>query len=309
MICSQLQRDLAWVMNSPSLITSSPTVYLGDVVSDEEGQAIFVRAKNWLSHLADLDVMALGKGRGDVFLLGRYFEALIALYLQNSPQFDLIARNLIIGQPGLQLGEFDFIFRDKDDQKIYHWEVSVKFYLFEPKTQKLLGPNPKDSLDKKLAKVFNQQLTLSQRPMAQIALQELGVERVFPKAFIKGYLFYPANGDWQNYQSHYADLSQDHLRGWWCYADQLHRDLPQKNESSRWCVLEKSQWLSSVFSEDEIIFTRSQLIQYLNDYFSANYKALMLVELEYVNGQWLALNRGFVVDDAWCEKEKAVFSE
>ena len=132
-------------------------------------------------------------------LLGIYFESLLAFWLRHLPNTELLAQNLIVGEPGRQTGEFDLLFRDNVSQQVFHWEVAVKYYLCYGETDhQWLGPNPRDSLRQKLDKVFDRQLLLSQQVQAQTLLQTtIGTTQIRPQAFIKGYLFYPHDGNWQ----------------------------------------------------------------------------------------------------------------
>ena len=176
-------------MASPSLLAQSDAVYIGGKVSDEWCSRIYQQQSSWLAAL-DRDPASLQQWLDQQRspLLGFYFESLLVFWLSHMPGVRLLARNVVIGQPGLRIGEFDFVFEDLELDQCFHWEVSVKFYLrYGAQEFRWLGPNPKDSLQRKLNKVFNQQLLLSEKVQAQRTLQQLiHTTELYSKAFIKG---------------------------------------------------------------------------------------------------------------------------
>jgi len=300
---NQSVRDLAWVMCSPSLLAQSQTPYAGEKVSDVWCDQVCQKNLAWLS-LLDEDPRSLQQWLDQRAspLLGIYFESLLAFWLQHLPDTELLAQNLVVGQPGLQLGEFDLLFRDLAQIQMFHWEVTVKFYLRVGKADfQWLGPNPRDSLQRKLNKVFDRQLHLSQQPKAQQVLQhELGQHQVVSQAFVKGYLFYPHDSDWQNPAQIPAGVSASHLKGWWCRHAEVPAQLQSCPAENRWLPLPRLQWLSLVAREnaDELL-DGEELLDCLADYFSEHYKALLLVELTAGDNGWFEISRGFVVNNSW----------
>lgn len=299
----QCVRDLAWVMSSPSMLALGPSPYVGDKVSDEWCQSVYQQNLDWLRQL-DVDPTPLLEwlDQKQSPLLGIYFESLLAFWLQHLPDIELLAQNLRVGQPGLQLGEFDLLFHDLAQQQLIHWEVTVKFYLRYGKADyQWLGPNPRDSLQRKLNKVFNRQLRLSDHPRAQQVLQqELGLHQLVPQAFVKGYLFYPYDRDWRNPTQIPVGVSASHLKGWWC----RHAEVPVRLRScpaeNRWLLLPRLQWLSPVVRENATgLMDENELLECLGEYFSEHYKALLLVELKAGSDGWNEVSRGFVVNESW----------
>ena len=84
--------------------------------------------------------------------MGDYFEKLVALWLQLNDHYQHIQQRLTVYYNERTIGEFDFIFTDHKTGSSQHWEVAVKFYLeyFDGEDYQFLGPNAKDSLDKKM---------------------------------------------------------------------------------------------------------------------------------------------------------------
>ncbi len=292
-------RDLAWVMASPSLISD-----VSHAVDDVWCRDVFDAS---LSALQRLDVSpapllsVLEKDQSH--RLGRYFEVLVAYWLGEIIGSEIVAQNLTISDDSRQLGEFDLLFRDRVTQRVMHWELSVKFYL--KYGDQFIGPNSQDTLYKKMTKVFESQLLLSQREEACEQLKPLiADEPVYPAAFIKGRLFYPAKSNWRNPEI-IEGISPDHSRGWWCYHGELSRWVSQCDVEHRWMILEKMEWLSSVVRLPEAreettgLMTSRELSHFINNYFVRAYKALMVTELEYRQGYWIEVSRGVVVDDSW----------
>ena len=297
-------RDLAWVMASPSLLAQSQTPYAGEKVSDDWCQQVYQNNLDWLLQLDD-DPTPLQQWlkQNESPLLGIYFESLLAFWIAHLSDSELLARNLVVGEPGLQIGEFDLLFKDKGRDQIIHWEAAVKFYLrYGESDYQWLGPNPRDSLQQKLNKVFNRQLRLSEHAQAQQVLQaELGRAQVISQAFIKGYLFYPYATGWQTSNAISPGVSSQHLRGWWCRHDEMVVRLRQQMDNTRrWLLPPRLEWLApQVTMNNQALMHDGEMQEYLSTYFSEHYQASMLVEMKNVDGIWQEISRGFVVDQRW----------
>ncbi|HHJ80283.1 MAG TPA: DUF1853 family protein [Candidatus Tenderia electrophaga] len=300
---NQCVRDLAWVMCSPSLLSQGQVAYVGETVGDVWCHPVCQHNIAWLSQLDDAPAPLLQwlEQRASP-LLGIYFESLLAFWLQRLPDVELLAQNLLVEQSGLQLGEFDLLFRDLGQQQVFHWEVTVKFYLrVDASDYQWLGPNPRDSLQRKLNKVFDRQLRLSQQPKAQqLLLNELGLHQVVPQAFVKGYLFYPYDSDWRSPGQIPAGVSSSHLTGWWCHHMEVRTWLRSCPPGSRWLPLPRLQWLSAAIRADSAeLMDKNELLEYLANHFSEHYQALLLAEFKPGDAGWFEASRGFVVNDSW----------
>lgn len=299
----QCVSDLAWVMSSPCLLAQHSAPYVGDKVSDDWCQSVYHQNVEWLHRLdANPEILQQWLDQRNSPLLGLYFESLLAFWLQHLPHTELVAQNLVVGQSDLQLGEFDLLFRDLNLQQLFHWEVTVKFYLRVGKTEfQWLGPNPSDSLQRKLNKMFDSQLHLSDQPKAQQVLRhELGQHQLVPQAFVKGYLFYPYESDWRNPAQISPAVSINHLKGWWCHYSDMPTKLKACPAENSWLLLPRLQWLSPVVREHTAeVMDRDELLGCLVDYFSEHYKAVLLVELKASEQSWSEVSRGFVMNDMW----------
>jgi hypothetical protein len=300
----QAVRDLAWVIGSAGMLQSGAT----DRVSDSWCRIAFLDRIPWLRHLdnqpGELNAwLEAHQSR----LLGYYFEALIAFWLGQWPRMRLLASRLPVPGEEKVIGEFDFLFHDRYREETLHWECTVKFFLRERRGGHYawLGPNPRDTFANKYRKVFDRQLRLSLRPEAQPLLQGRGIAGPSPQAFFKGYLFYPAQSDWQRPQAVPPDSSPRHLKGWWCRADRLEQ-IPYVAADSRWLVLERQHWLSPVLSrEEEPGLLRAELEAMLWQHFARTDRPLLLAELRQ-GGEaiWREVSRGFVVPAHWPHRKR-----
>ncbi len=205
---NQYIRDLQWIFQSPPMLDFGglsfeqkrmSSVWLNDLIKSAASLESHLRQKN-------------------LKMLGPYFEGLWEYYLTHSKTTDLLAKNLQVFDNGQTLGEFDFIYFDREIKKAKHLEVAVKYYLgcFETKSHSLInpatsclaskqctslkqytpmncwiGPNANDRLDKKYLKMLEHQSNLSKTQAGQYALSKIGVSEVIPEICLLGYLFYP----------------------------------------------------------------------------------------------------------------------
>lgn len=296
----QAVRDLAWIIGSPGLLRSGPP----ERVADHWCRLAFLDRLPWLRHLdnhpAALEAWLEGRrGRR----VGHYFEALIAFWLTQWPEVELLASHLQVEGEGRTLGEFDFLFRDRYRDRTVHWECTVKYFLREqlPDGESVWpGPNPRDTLQGKLEKLFGRQLRLSSLQEAKRLLAQRGIAAPDSRAFFKGYLFYPAGSDRRQAHPLPAAVSPEHLRGWWCRVDRL-AQIPALDGNSRWLPLQRPYWLSPVVEQGpEAGMRRSELEAWVARHFAGSERPLLLAELQAgTDGRWREVSRGFVVPLHW----------
>ncbi|NQD95018.1 DUF1853 family protein, partial [Pseudomonas sp. CrR25] len=191
-------RDLAWVLLSPPLLSTTPWPQRHPLSASHWRQAPGALA-DWLLHL-DRDDAALltWLAQSSVRRLGLYYERLWQFALHAAPGIELLAANLPIRQSGHTLGELDLLLRD--DEGVHHLELAIKLYLGpeqgsgEQPTE-WLGPGSHDRLDIKLDHLSQHQLPLSARGEARAALAELDLAHAQAALWLGGYLFYP----WTNH--------------------------------------------------------------------------------------------------------------
>lgn len=307
-------RDLAWVMQSPSLVTSlrQPD---DSLVTDDYCRHVFEEQLSWLHELdRNPSVIVDFLSRRPSSRLGYYFEDLVAFWLKQKISRNLFASHIKVSSSGRDLGEFDFLFQE--NAKCLHWEIAVKFYLYHSDVQgkvNWFGPNAIDTLQKKLHRMLSHQLRLAELPEAQAVLSEQGIDKsnLSSKIFLKGYLFYPLNLPDPDYDFGIENLqiSQQHLRGWWLSEDELtEQSLRRLDERElHWQQLPKKHWLAPrCYSQGEAaeLFSGSQIVSETIEHFKNTEESLLLAGYSACDdGVWQERTRGFIVSRRWPDQK------
>jgi len=98
--------------------------------------------------------------------LGHITEAGLALLLEASLRYELLAQNLQIQKDAhTTIGELDFLIQDLESGERIHLEIATKFYLAVPRASghDFPGPDARDNYLKKLHRLRSHQLQLSAR--------------------------------------------------------------------------------------------------------------------------------------------------
>lgn len=269
----QLVRDLLWAVNSPSLIVGPPDF------------------KNLSIDQVDLDHLHRKMGSLVGHRVGVYFENLIDYWLRHIRRVPILAHGLAIRDDHRTLGEIDFVFRDEDGT-LTHWEVAVKFYLHEP-TQTMdeshfIGPNARDTFEKKMARMFDHQLPLSQSCFPDVEVRQ---------PLVKGQIFYL---DSKATPSVFPQMMcPEHVRETFLRE----RDLEElSNESSVGFVrLRKPFWLSSFTAEADSFdpLTCQEMVGNLRQHFASVNRPVLIAVLNRSGDSWVETKRVFVVLDSW----------
>lgn len=309
----QQVRDLAWVMNSPGLLSAVPAG--GRLVADDWCHDVYQGCITALQQLEqDPAPLEAWLAQRYSHRLGVYFESLLAYWLQQLLGVGRLHCNVPLysqpqgGKKRDTLGEFDFLFCLPGENLARHWELTVKFYLLHSGQQGSpcwTGPGGHDRLDLKLERIFNHQLQLSRTAEAQLLLQELELPAPRAEAFIKGWLFYPLDSSLSPVQDNM--LSRHHLRGWWLRVSQL-REMRMR-DCEAYLILSRSRWLSPLVLGEEdvaVLEGRQALLDYCGGYFARSDESLLVAELVRQGDSWTEAGRGFVVSDSWpvCRSEK-----
>ncbi len=96
--------------------------------------------------------------------LGHLYEEAMAMLLEASPGFELVARGLQLRGDDLKtVGELDFLVRDPECDQLIHLELATKFYLAVETAGglELPGPDARDNYFRKLHRLRSHQLGLS----------------------------------------------------------------------------------------------------------------------------------------------------
>lgn len=209
--------------------------------------------------------------------LGLVFEQWVAALIHASEGLELVAHNLPLREQGRTLGELDMLVRDRDDDSLWHWELALKFYLGT--ADAWYGPNRHDTLERKAAHLFEQQLPRSAGSTAQQWLALHGWQLHGQALLTRGRLFYrdaipagilPAPG---------------HERGWWLPAPAL--------APGHWRQLERQFW-PCPFVQDSMQDKSTNLVDStsLIDYVESSNRPVMVSPLT-------ENNPGFVVPSSW----------
>ena len=333
----QSVRDLAWVLTSPGLLRSLPSEASNDIclVSDDWAQKFGQYDWQKLQRLdEDPSVLEDFVSQRKSSRLGLYFESLLGFWFsqqtddvdcwRNMPVFSLPgdpgkatnqdATNRNSPKSGKQtLGEYDLLLHKVGDSYLYHWELTVKFYLQWINTDgqcEWIGPAAQDQLARKLGHMLSHQLNLSRTDAGRATISALGFNDAWPQALVKGYLFYPAFGH-QFCESEF-DISPAHLRGWWVYQENL--AIPQQNNDSRWVALPRLQWLSPAYvpvigKEQPVndlphngslkLMETDELQTFCDQWIMQYRQPVLLAEVTLKEDGWHECARGFVVPNAW----------
>ncbi len=98
--------------------------------------------------------------------LGHLYESALAVLLEASPRFELLAQNLQLQKDAhTTVGELDFLLRDQSDGQLVHLELATKFYL-AVRTEaglELPGPDARDNYFRKIKRLRAHQLILADK--------------------------------------------------------------------------------------------------------------------------------------------------
>jgi len=299
---NQIVRDLAWVIGSSPLIfnNNNNQLFL-------EQEFFEIEYKKFSPHLDELDNnpkrLIEHINNGNNHLLGKCFESLVEYWLKFSTDKQLLSHNLQVFKGRNTIGEFDFVYRELSNNKVYHLECVGKFYIAQKNISdqsNFIGPNAIDNLERKLNKLINEQILLSRTEAGMDALQLEDInQEINPKIFFKGYLFYYADLFFNNSFIIPKDSNPDHPKGWWIYTKDVDYFLSQRN--SKWIVVERANWISKVILfDDSSILSNKKLANKLKSYFSINTYPLLISELKENNDNYFVeISRGFVVNNTW----------
>ncbi len=297
MFKQQVINDLAWLIQSPSLLNNK----LGFVMSDEESRNLYQEIEpemiKWDENPSVLPDQIINPQP----YVGDYFENLIAFWLSKRADIEHILQRKVVMEDNRTIGEFDFLFHHRRLKQSYHWEVAVKFYLYFESEKDVIfyGPNSRDQLSIKSEKMLNQQIMLSKKSAAKKIINHYPTA-LLPQIVLKGYLFYPTQL-WQTSIPKLPDyISRNHLKGWWTYAN--NPNIPQHHTDSNWLILNKPFWLAieARTGINNAVLTYDDLQDRIKEHFQCSQKPLHLAEvMQNSRNEQIECSRGFVVPANW----------
>lgn len=298
---NKVVRDLVWVIASPPLLQNINHLKL--FFDKDHYVNEYNKFANKLREL-DKDPTELTKHieERNTHLLGKYFESLVEYWLRESKDKELLAHNLQVFKRRNTIGEFDFVYRDLTDGKVYHLECAGKFYIAHKNISghsNFIGPNSIDTLERKVKKIVDEQISLADTVEGKETLFVEGIdEKVIPKIFLKGYLFYYADLFFENIFIQPESSEPDHSKGWWIFSKDIDYFLSRRK--SKWIIVDRMEWISKVFVyDDKLIFSNTDLIDKLKNYFKNNTYPLLIAELEEDENCYKEISRGFIVSNNW----------
>jgi uncharacterized protein len=228
--------------------------------------------------------------------VGLFFEELMAFWLEHQSTYKLLARNLQVREQGRTLGAFDFILQTPELQ-FEHWELTVKFYLQRSSSldwDAWVGPNGRDRLDIKMARMADHQLPLSLTDTGRQALHELGVEDdICRRAVLKGIFF----SEWESEPRFPHDANINNEQGVWVRQSGVKR-FAQQYASSFFVNRQKPDWLAPLHLSFEDAAAAGEWADQLKDVPLDG--GVMVSRLEPTGGGDLVEHqRLFVVRDDW----------
>jgi len=295
----QLVRDLQWLISSPPLLDDGvpglpqpPPRWFEQVAAE---------TLPWLDALdRDCTELDAWMGRHRTRRLGHHAEALVAFWLMRHPGITVHGLRVAVGDRGVTRGDLDLLFSCASRHQRVHWEMAVKFYLGappQPAWEHWIAPDPRDNLATKLQRIIAHQLPLGRHPIAN----QGAAQATHSEAFLKGWLFYPAELNWRSCPSAPAHAHPRHRRGWWLRHGTA--DAPQAARASRYLVLPRLAWLSPARcprGRHAGLLSGRELQAALARHFAEHVHGAIIAEVQSDSeGWWAEVARGVVVHPLW----------
>lgn len=148
--------------------------------------------------------------------LGRRIEYFFAYYIKNFTEQELLAANVQISSEKITVGELDFLLKDPTGL-VSHIELVYKFYIYDPsfasEEERWIGPNRRDSFQRKLKHLRDHQFPLLYRKETQPLLDRLKIkpEEILQQVCFKANLFVPKQ--LLNYS--FSEVNPECIIGYW----------------------------------------------------------------------------------------------
>lgn len=174
--------------------------------------------------------------------LGHIYEDALVMTLKSSAHVNFLDQSVQLFDEDKQtIGELDFILADKRLDKHIHLELGVKFYLAYKTSGGWIfpGPNARDNWPRKLTRLQNHQLCITERPETRNMLRSrYSISQIEPQQLVYGCLCVPVNHCGSE-QPRLEFMAPNARTGHWLYADQWATCLSGYNEIY---VIPKALW-------------------------------------------------------------------
>jgi hypothetical protein len=287
--------DLAWVINSPPLITGLRE-HCDWTTNGFWQRARIGFTKQLLQTQSNPNGLRQLLNTQTDHRLGHYFETLLSYWFTSNERYQVLAHNLQVRDEERTIGEFDFIIQDTVTNTTQHWEVACKFYLGIGNTQHIeqwYGPMLKDKLVNKFQQMQTKQSELSEHPATQTLLEKMGIQIDQKICLMKGRLFYPLQ---QTNRLSPSIVSSQHLKGWWSKPSTFIQHF--KNSALTWRILDKKQWFAPQAHNNQQPYTADNLL----DIFLSEYNRPVCIAGFNLNGGPTEVERGFLVPKDWANQ-------
>jgi hypothetical protein len=165
-------------------------------------------------------------------VLGKRMEHFFAFYVSHFTSEEILVQNRQIIEDKTTRGELDFLLKDSASGIISHIELIYKFYLFDldsgaSELDHLIGPNKRDSLNKKLERLQKKQFPLLFKEATQSVLTSLDIdtEHVVQKMCFKASVFLPK----QMKKISFDHINPETIAGYWIKASEFTFETYGKN--------------------------------------------------------------------------------
>ena len=302
---SQLSSDINWILTSPPLLTPAFQDYFCDPYLPDCPAAVFSLPYPLTPKQGRELRHTLNSRRNH--LLGIYYETLWQFLMQQHYGLEVLASNLQVQKHTDTLGEYDLIYQHPADGSTRHRELAVKFYLGVPDGSEAkdshwnqwIGPGLKDRMDRKLARMLNHQITLSDTTEGKAALEQRHIPSVNKKEILlQGYLFYPAT----HHCSAPTGAHPDHLRGYWVNSDQLADWSAVCDQQLIFAITPKHLWLAPL----SLALTEANIQTIPELQRMSIQEPLMIMACDRSGHQLQERFRFFLVPDHWPEQAQRV---
>ena len=264
--------DLRWITGAPSLIKANDLFNDRFITFDETRLP------------GDFKNQINARKRKN---MGAYFESLFHVACQTDPKITVLSQGKQIIHNKETIGEFDFLI--EKNQKNYHLEIAVKFYLGINDCASLtdfVGPHKRDRFDLKFDRLVNRQSQLSKHEYAIPILKDLGIRHITPQVYVKGALFYPYEKYIKNDFSSLDLLDPNHVKAWWI----RHKDFLSLDKNHIWSPLNKPHQFDE--SKIQTPMTAATILKHAKE----RGRSIMVARYTQ-NGSFI--DRGFLVHDDW----------
>jgi hypothetical protein len=294
-------RDLAWACFSPPLLHIEQLAGAASGISSCQLQLTAAR-RHWLSEIDQHPSSLLEHlARHPTRRLGKYYELLWHFFLQQDPDTELLACNLPVQGEHRTLGEFDCIYYCAQRDCHVHLELAVKYFLGLDTSstadagtgaRRWLGPDSRDNLEAKQEQLVQRQIVLGDLPVAQPALQALGVSKLAKEIALKGYLFWPWQSELPAPPGYNTACGYHH----WLRCDELEAHCTGAGTHSM-LILPRMRWLSKAHSPAPVEHLAcAELMQSVAGHFSRDPFPLLIAALDRDGNEQ---HRFFVTPQQW----------